>query len=393
MQHVVEQLALPIHQFEYAIELLDELIFRERLVVRHFCLPPEELIVRLICLVFAYAGIVNKKIRTCESFMKKSPLPEICTRIAQVRLDVAGRRGKARFAKQLGIAASTYDYYESGRVPPGEILLRISDLGGVDLRWLLTGEVGSPAVAADNPIIRRAAALLADRPQAEAPLAAFLDVLAESMKFPAGAADQSDPDRVEQPSQDAQPADGPDEDWIPILGRSAAGVPHFWDGDDGTRGITSLAELAGRHAGKRSISTAVAREADAQDNQPIHVITLRSPDSTEVSQFLAAGDIRQRYPDAFAMRIDGESMSPDIRHGQIVIVSPSVPAVNGRAAVVQLDRQIGVTCKLYRHDGQTVHLVPVNEHFAPQQFPAEQVVWALRVLACVQVGPGNDAGG
>ena len=347
----------------------------------------------MACLVFAYAGIVNKKIRNCESFMKKSPLPEICTRIAQVRLDVAGRRGKARFAQQLGISASTYDYYESGRVPPAEILLRISDLGGVDLRWLLTGVAGSTAVAADNPIVQRAAALLADCPQAEAPLAAFLDILAQSMKFPAEAGGQGGPDVSEEPLQATQSAEGPADDWIPILGRSAAGVPHFWDCDDRAEGITTLGKLVERHAGKRSVSAGVAREADDREDRPIQVITLTAPDSPEASQFLVAGEIRRRWPDAFAVRIDGESMSPDIRHGQVVVLSPSVPAVNGRPAVVQLDRQIGVTCKLYRRDGKTVHLVPVNEHFAPQQFPAEQVVWALRVLACVQAGPGNDAGG
>jgi SOS-response transcriptional repressor LexA len=80
-------------------------------------------------------------------------------------------------------------------------------------------------------------------------------------------------------------------------------------------------------------------------------------------------------------------MAPEIRHGDVVICSPSVPAADGAAAVVQLKGQIGVTCKLFRRAGQTVHLVPINEQYAPQAFSARRMVWAQKVLARVRPGP------
>jgi SOS-response transcriptional repressor LexA len=185
--------------------------------------------------------------------------------------------------------------------------------------------------------------------------------------------------------------------WIPVLGRSAAGLPHFWASDGDAAGVTMLQELVERHAGRadRQVSSATVAADDKAGEDAVALITLRQGKQGQGVEFVSAGGIKTRYPDAFALRIDGESMAPDIRHGDIVIVSPSVPAANGKAAVVQLHRQIGVTCKLYRRSGKVVHLIPLNERFRPQTYPAEQVEWALRVLARVRGLPSaaGDPGG
>ena len=109
----------------------------------------------------------------------------ICARIADLRLKLEGPRGKSIFASKLGISAITYNYYEANRVPPADVLVRISDLANVDLRWLLTGQSGKAAVLADHPAVLRAAELLANRPDAAGPLTAFVELLAASMEFPA----------------------------------------------------------------------------------------------------------------------------------------------------------------------------------------------------------------
>ena len=57
---------------------------------------------------------------------------------------------------------------------------------------------------------------------------------------------------------------------------------------------------------------------------------------------------RKKYDVVFAVRIDGASMAPEILHGDVVILSPSCPAEQGKPAVVQLADKIGVTCKLFR---------------------------------------------
>ena len=106
----------------------------------------------------------------------------------------------------------------------------------------------------------------------------------------------------------------------------------------------------------------------------MQIIVLPGSREEEVVEFISAPAIKARHADAFAVRIDGESMVPQIHHGDLVVLSRSVAAEDGHAAVVQLAKQIGVTCKLVRREGASVHLVAINEQFAPQTYPAEEVV-------------------
>jgi SOS-response transcriptional repressor LexA len=52
--------------------------------------------------------------------------------------------------------------------------------------------------------------------------------------------------------------------------------------------------------------------------------------------------------------------------------------------VVQLEGQIGVTCKLIRFDDGRVYLIPINESFQPTSHARGDLVWALRVIARVR---------
>ncbi len=318
-------------------------------------------------------------------------------------MKITGHRGKSAFAKMLGLSPSTYDYYEAGRVPPAEVLVNIADVADVDLRWLLTGQTASTKVRPDHPVLRRAAELLGEHPDADKPLAAFLDVLAESMKFPAKAPGREDERTDSQPEgsgsprtgrgsakEEPEPAERPapdaEEDWVPVLGRSAAGVPQFWSPDDPAEGVTELREIVDRVVSRSSAQQRrpAVREEGRSAPTAAQIISLSTPDQNAVSEFVTAGAVRREHPDTFAVRLDGESMSPELRHGDLVLLSPSAPAVSGKPAVVQLARQIGVTCKIYRREGDTVHLIAINEQFPPEQHPAERVVWALRVLGKVR---------
>jgi len=337
--------------------------------------------------------------------MTKDAATEICRRIAELRAKAFGPRGKLRFAKQLGLSASTYDYYEGSRTPPAEVLVRIAEVTGADLHWLLTGvPSATPLSAEDHPVLRRAAALLADCPDAAGPLDAFVSLLMETRKFPAKpqvteiepVATESMP-AVRQPPVPASPQRQPEpppiapahpgrEGWIPILGRTAAGIARFWGKDEDVSGLTSLAELIARQAAwrSRSVRPATAAEDEIQTPAAVQLITLSAPDERDTAEYVSAGTIKRRHGDAFALRVDGDSMAPDILPGDVVILSPSVAAEEGRAAVVQLAGQIGVTCKLYRISGGRVHLVPANGNYEIATVPAGQVDWALRVLARVR---------
>jgi len=355
---------------------------------------------------------------------------EICRRIAELRLKAAGPRGKSSFAKQLGISPSTYDYYEHSRTPSAEMLVRIAEVTGADLHWLLTGELGTAALRVeDHPVLRRAASLLADCPDVAGPLAAFVDLLIEARKLPAKEQDVKSAEddaarglvaagRVPLVSQTpdakvarhraapaapvtpaavaAEVAEAGPKTWIPILGRTAAGVVRFWGKCEDVSGLTTLANLVARCAGQtpQDVRLAVATDAGA-DTQPgaraeaqspvsVQLVTLSAPDEQDAVEFVAAAEIKRRHPDAFALRADGDSMAPQILQGDVVVLSPSAPAVEGRAAVVQAAGQIGVTCKLYHKLGGHVHLVPVNSRYEITDMSAGQVEWAFRVLARVR---------
>jgi hypothetical protein len=265
-----------------------------------------------------------------------------------------------------------------------EVLLSIADLTGVELGWLATGrQTAGPTATADNPVVRRAAALLAKRPNSAAALAAFLEILSQTAEFPENKEIAS--------AEPGQPADHAGAKrsgraaWIPIVGRSAAGLPQFWVGDEGGQ-TTKLQDVIDRYSGHEDAHVRPARadEDGTGSDKAVQVVTVTDPPPGEVAEFIAAAGIKHRWPNAFAVRIDGESMAPDIRHGDLVVLSPSEPAANGQAAVIQLKDQIGVTCKIYRRSGAKVHLVPINEQFEPQSFPARMVVWAFRVLARIR---------
>ena len=341
----------------------------------------------------------NKKYAFANIMSDQTPESGTCDRIVQVRIEVTGPRGKAALAKMLGISPTTYQSYEAGRVPPADVLVKMAEVAQVDVRWLLTGrDVDGPAVTGNHPVLQRAGVLLSRHPNAAAALGAFVDVLAQSMKFPAKAAGPAESQApaglgglAETPLAEGEPvgADAGDageaDHWIPILGRSAAGVPRFWDDDDADRGVTTLGELIARHASTaRRARSAEARGEDLGERETVQLIALAGREGGDCVEFVNAPGIKARHGDAFGVRIDGESMSPDIAHGDVVILSPSHRARDGHRAVVQLRRQIGVTCKLFRREGESVHLVPINEQFRPQTFDASELEWALRVLARVR---------
>ncbi len=327
--------------------------------------------------------------------MDPSEKRALCGRIARLRKRTTGPEGESAFAGTVGLPPGSCDACERTGVPPTDVLVRMADAAGADLRWLLTGEAGSlPDDATTRPTIARAARLLADKPRAAEALAAFLDILSEAAAFPGGlGGGEGQSQSTEAPDHTAAPASGdrapaPDAGWLPVLGRSAAGLPQFWADDAEARGLVTLGELIARHAADVPQASTEARLAmgEGRAEVPVQVVTLPAPPpGSDAVEFVAVGELAESCPDAFALRIDGDSMAPHLAHGDLVILSPSVPPADGRAAVVQLRGQIGVTCKLYRREGDTVHLVPIHPEYEPAAVEAGDVLWALRVLARVRV--------
>lgn len=228
-------------------------------------------------------------------------------------------------------------------------------------------------------LLRRIERLVGQNPRVLRALEKFLDLL------------EAQPRGPKQPGG----SDGRG-NWLPILGRSAAGIVFFWDdlpNGSGKNPSDRLSELIEAYLQAETAGQWPACIEAADEKMPcggadaVSLIQVNVPSDAAVSEFLDCPVVRKSYPDAFALRMDGQSMTPQLMHGDLVIVSPSVPAADGHPAVVQLRSQLGVICKIYRLEGDRVHLIPTNEGFAPETHGLSEVVWALRVLFRVRVSP------
>lgn len=312
----------------------------------------------------------------------------IIKRIRLLRNQCAGARGKSKFARSLGISASTYSYYENDRLPPIEILLRISEVAEADLEWLLTGRTGEKNQAffgSNATLLRKLQTLLRENPALNEPILAFIELLGEKQGL----------EKQLQPSVAAARSERLA--WIPVLGRTAAGTVHFWDQQvlpQPTQAIAELDELVKKHIGKEIVGCADGVVSVDLRTQPlvdrlkqhnVNLVQVGGQQGEEIVEFIQCDQIHELFPDSFALQIDGDSMSPRINDGDFVILSPSVPVAQGQIGIARVTNQIGVTCKLIRTSADAVHLIPINEKYETKVIPKQDMCWALAVLCHITV--------
>ena len=320
----------------------------------------------------------------------------IADRIKLVRKQYAGRRGKSKLAHALGISTSTYDYYENDKFPPVEFLHKICEITGTDSHWLLTGqksaktpefEFESLARGPSTGLLRKLDVVLAEKPDLIDPISAFIELLCEKNALALEEKFHGEPST----SRPARPG------WIPVLGRTAAGMIHFWSEEvlpEPARAVTELDELVKKHIGKPIIKSANAALSidlqlralmDGLKKPRADLIQVGATQADEIVEFVECEEIYKLFPDSFALRVDGDSMSPRINDGDIVISSPSVPTAQGAVALALIANQIGVTCKLIRTDDQSVRLIPINERYETKVVAKKNLLWALAVLCHVSL--------
>jgi transcriptional regulator with XRE-family HTH domain len=352
---------------------------------------------------------MQEKYSHLRKIMKIFDEKAIIERIKHLRKQHSGSRGKSKFARTLGISASTYNYYEKSRIPPFEILLKISDVTGADLNWLLTGRktlktpISEPekfAFGSNSSLLRKLDNLLSENPELAEPISAFIELLCEkkgvekgfyAIGHPLRDSDDSLQSTRTPPAKAARPG------WIPVLGRTAAGIVHFWDKEvlpQPKQAVTELDELVKKHIGKSiiastdgtvSIDLQARALVDGLKRRQANLIQVGGQEQDGIVEFVQCEEIFELFPDSFALRIDGDSMSPRINDGDIVILSPSVPAAQGQIGIARLANQIGVTCKLIRSTEQDVHLIPINERYETKVVAKKDLLWALAVLCHVSI--------
>ena len=327
------------------------------------------------------------KFRNNVKNMKNFNENAIIERVRQLRKQYAGGRGKSKFARALGISASTYSYYENNRIPPTEVLLKICEVTGTDLEWLLTGRSAEKRFpsGANSGLLQKLDDLLTNSPELAGPVLAFIELLCEKKGIEK---------ELHSKVQLAKP-EGPG--WIPVLGRTAAGMVHFWDQTflpEPKQAVTELEELVKKHIGKAiigsvdgtvSVDLHARALVDGLKQQQVNLIQISGQGPEQIVEFVQCEEIHKLFPDSFALQVDGDSMSPRINDGNIVILTPSVPAAQGQIGIARIANQIGVTCKLIRTTEQGVHLIPINERYETKVVAKKDLLWALAVLCHISL--------
>lgn len=108
------------------------------------------------------------------------------------------------------------------------------------------------------------------------------------------------------------------------------------------------------------------------------VATLFHPDY--VDDYVTVDDIKD--PQAFALRVKGQSMSPRIEDGDIVIVSPQQEPRNGDICVIRVNEED--TLKRVKFEGSYVHLIPLNPEFEPVTVKRKDVNFVWKVVKLIK---------
>jgi repressor LexA len=85
---------------------------------------------------------------------------------------------------------------------------------------------------------------------------------------------------------------------------------------------------------------------------------------------------------AFALVVKGNSMSPRIENGDIVIVSPQQEARSGDICVVRVNDED--VLKKIKIDDQYVHLIPLNTDFEPVSIRKRDVMFLWKVIKVIK---------
>lgn len=95
-------------------------------------------------------------------------------------------------------------------------------------------------------------------------------------------------------------------------------------------------------------------------------------------EFVDRGDITD--PNAFALIVEGDSMSPRINSGDIVIISPNTPVISRSIAAVTIRNEEHTLKRVILLDNGKVLLQPENENYDPLVLDKDDVKFIGRVI-------------
>ena len=99
-----------------------------------------------------------------------------------------------------------------------------------------------------------------------------------------------------------------------------------------------------------------------------------------IEKYITVDDVKDA--NAFALKVDGDSMSPRIEDGDVIIVSPKREVRSGDICVVRVDEED--TLKKVNFEDGYVHLVPLNHNYEPVSVKKKDVAFIWRVVKVIK---------
>lgn len=293
-------------------------------------------------------------------------------RIADLRRRHFGARGKAEFAQRLGIEPNELARYERGKIPPGELLVRICEETGEDLQWLLTG-VGSRGTVVisgtrsrHQDLLTRLAAALDRNPALASPVEAFLDLLLSGEQA-----------RATQPQLPPEPQPL----WIPIYpaDRAPERVPRPGEPAQAGAALAPSGDRGAIVAQRPARLIEPAAEIDSERVQTAQIVTV-ADDHGAAADFVKSVSIARAFPSAFGVVVGDDAMTPMFEPGDIALVAGGMPARPGRAAVCRPAGSAPARCRVWLGEDRGTVAVGRLIDQSEERIPADELAWSLEVL-------------
>jgi len=99
-----------------------------------------------------------------------------------------------------------------------------------------------------------------------------------------------------------------------------------------------------------------------------------------VDDYVTVDDIKD--PQAFALKVKGNSMAPRIEDGDTVIISPAQEPRSGDICVVRVNGED--TLKKVKFEGNYIHLIPLNPDFEPMTVKKRDVNFCWKVVKLIK---------
>jgi repressor LexA len=99
-----------------------------------------------------------------------------------------------------------------------------------------------------------------------------------------------------------------------------------------------------------------------------------------VDDYVTVDDVRDEG--AFALKVKGNSMSPRIEDGDVVVVSPQLEARSGDICVIRVNGED--TLKKVKFEGTYLHLIPLNPEFEPVTVKKRDVNFVWKVVKLIK---------